>query len=376
MQLHAVTYSERAGTPREWSLKRFEPSQRNLIVGKNATGKTRCLNLIGAFAEVLLKSRVVGNAHWIVEFNADGDSFIEYELEIADGKVKTEKFTKDSVILMGRAADGTGKIHSDALDKDLDFGLASDQIAAVAKRDRIQHPFLERLSEWADGVRHYQFARIDIPVVISNLDPDRAPPVHPRQIEQVVRLFRQGESSFGEEFTSAVNCDMNAIGYDIEAVSVAPQETGILNSLGLSVKENDLSATTEHTSLSQGMLRALTILILINYAACADSGDCVLVDDIGEGLDFERSTSLIKLLVAKLAQRNVQLVMTTNDRFVMNAVPLENWLVLVREGARCRILNERSHPEAFSDFKFTGLNNFDFLSTRFWETSIESGNQP
>jgi hypothetical protein len=48
----------------------------------------------------------------------------------------------------------------------------------------------------------------------------------------------------------------------------------------------------------------------------------ILIDDIGEGLDFDRSSRLIKLLI-EIAEKNenIRLIMSTNDRFVMNAVP-------------------------------------------------------
>jgi len=56
-----------------------------------------------------------------------------------------------------------------------------------------------------------------------------------------------------------------------------------------------------------------------------------LIDDIGEGLDYERSKKLIDLIIQKAKKYAVQLIMTTNDRFVINKTPLEYWLVIKRE---------------------------------------------
>jgi ABC-type lipoprotein export system ATPase subunit len=51
---------------------------------------------------------------------------------------------------------------------------------------------------------------------------------------------------------------------------------------------------------------------------------CVLIDDIGEGLDYERSSNLIKLLLKKMKKESIQLIMSTNDRFVMNNIPYDS----------------------------------------------------
>lgn len=40
------------------------------------------------------------------------------------------------------------------------------------------------------------------------------------------------------------------------------------------------------------MYRALAVIIHLNYLLLAKKTSCILIDDIGEGLDFERSTAL------------------------------------------------------------------------------------
>lgn len=57
--------------------------------------------------------------------------------------------------------------------------------------------------------------------------------------------------------------------------------------------------------------------------------------------------------------------MATNDRFVMNNVPLEMWTVLQRKGSRCQVFNFNNSKEKFENFRFTGLNNFDFFATDY-----------
>ena len=53
-RLKSVQYAERRGQPKEWILDRFTLGQVNLIVGTNATGKSRTINTVNNLARMLL----------------------------------------------------------------------------------------------------------------------------------------------------------------------------------------------------------------------------------------------------------------------------------------------------------------------------------
>ena len=74
---------------------------------------------------------------------------------------------------------------------------------------------------------------------------------------------------------------------------------------------------------------------------------------------------LIDLLREKAYKSKFRLIMSTNDRFVMNKVPLEEWSYLERTGPHVRIYNCDNASAKFERFKMTGLNNFDLLATDF-----------
>ena len=58
--------------------------------------------------------------------------------------------------------------------------------------------------------------------------------------------------------------------------------------------------------------------------------------------------------------------MSTNDRFVMNNVPLEYWSVIDRVEGECKIYNYKNSPKLFDEFALTGMNNFDFFSSYYY----------
>src|SRR5262249_11144291 len=142
---------------------------------------------------------------------------------------------------------------------------------------------------------------------------------------------------FGERYTGAVKEDFEAIGYPIDKIDIGtPRSIKFQQAMpgeitAMYVKETDLPGITDQHAMSNGMFRALSIIIQINYAVLADKPSCILIDDIGEGLDFDRSCSLIDVLISKAENSSVQLLMATNDRFVMNQVPLEYWSILDRQ---------------------------------------------
>jgi AAA15 family ATPase/GTPase len=112
------------------------------------------------------------------------------------------------------------------------------------------------------------------------------------------------------------------------------------------------------------MFRALSLLIQLNYTLMIRLPVCVLIDDIGEGLDFYRARALINLLIKKVENTPVQLIMTTNDRFVMNGVPLKYWSIIERSGGKCKVYNYKNSRTSFDEFDFTGLSNFDFFTSK------------
>lgn len=118
--------------------------------------------------------------------------------------------------------------------------------------------------------------------------------------------------------------------------------------------------------------RVISLIIQLNYLEfniSEKSRITILIDDIGEGLDFERSSNLIKLLIkkAKKLSNKIQLIMTTNDRFVMNSVPLDYWIVVDKELDRINFYSKETNREEFDNFELIGLNNFDFFSGEYYK---------
>lgn len=376
MRLKSLEYSQFLGEEKEWKLTKTAFGDVNLIVGKNANGKTRTVNVISSLSGLLSgkKKPTLLSGNYKAVFEEKGKETV-FVLKIADQKVVKEELTVDGMQMLKRGSSGRGKIFNSKEKKETEFQTPQNELTANSRRDSVQHPFFEPLYEWATSFSTYYFGTPlgkDTMVVVQNNEEDLDKSLDQEAI-QLIAMFRKGRKAHGKPFVNGVIKDMKVVGYDLEDIGL-DKPTSIISSvslLGLYVKERGLPFTVDQNEISQGMFRALSLIIQINYLDRVGQRSCVLIDDIGEGLDFERSTNLINLLIQKAEKGSVQLIMSTNDRFIMNNVPLKYWSVIQRTQNGSKIFNYQNSKKVFDEFNFTGLNNFDFFSKDFFETGLE-----
>ncbi len=375
MEISTYEYREFWDTNHSWEVTKFSLSPINLIVGRNAAGKTRVVNTIAFLARFLSQGTIEAwnSGHWIVRFLHQEQIYVvEFLIEL--GKVVKEEIVVDGIVRLSRNSDGKGRIYYESISKFLDFEMSDSMVAIVARRDKLQHPFLEPLFEWGDSMRLYQFStdlgRNTIHLYNTNeANPENseaAPTPSETNGSAAVKQYCAGYKHFQDEFDEAILSDLAEIGYpctDINA-NTAPNVPFIEGNMPvvLQVQEVGLDTPTGQFEMSTGMFRALAVLVHINYAVMAGVKTSIIIDDIGEGLDFNRSKSLINLIIKKCMTAPIQLILTSNDRFVMNEVDIDLWHILDREGSRVYVSDKSSSPNQFSDFKYSGLSNFDFFA--------------
>lgn len=372
--LKSLVFSELRGTPRAWNLEEIGFSQINLLVGKNASGKTRILNVLNGFADLLCRRRAslyeTGDYDFVFS-SPEGD--LRYKLRVSDHRVVAEQLTRGKRVLLDRTKGGFGKIYAVQSKRPLEFQTPDDQLALVARQDSIQHPYLSEIIEWAGSVVHYKFGTDFGKQNLFVRRVGKKSELDIKNTDMLAPFFIDGFETLGAKFKKSILADMSLVGYDLDDIGVrvpegislsAPLEGPLEN---LFVKERGVETPIDQVFMSQGMFRAMSLVVQVNYAILSKKPYCLLIDDIGEGLDFDRSTALIELLVRKYRSSNDQLIMTTNDRFVMNGVPLEYWTVIERVGHRVKSTSASTSPKKFKDFQYTGLSNFDFFASRYLE---------
>ena len=377
MILKSFKYVRERGKPNEWKLvgspndnSSLELGQTNLIVGKNASGKSNTLKALLNLADLLsgdkqIKNLEIQSFSYEVTFEDNTNVYL-YELDVVDGMVVGENLSVGGKRLLDRSK---GKLYYSKLDQDLDFKI-DGSVLAVTRRDTEQQPFFEDLFIWARRCTAYHFgSSMGKNLLVRDVEALlKEGSFNERETDKVAGLYAKAMRDV-PQIREMVIEDMRKIDYDLEDVTSSHLRHFPLEAFGISVKEKDLNDVTEQLEMSQSMFRAL--LAQLNISLYQKKTSCILIDDIGEGLDYTRSTKLIGLLIEKAKTSGVQLIMSTNDRYVMNKVPLDYWHVIWREANKSIFYNKKNSPEFFEQFAFMGLNNFDFFATQFYRKGLQ-----
>jgi AAA15 family ATPase/GTPase len=378
MKLQKFSYKEYETSPRYWELKEFQLNNINLIVGNNTSGKSRTLNVINGLARLLLSPKIQFNSGTYKGCFEEKDNQISYGVEFSNGNIIEEYMYQNKTPLFKRDKNGIGEILNVDIKQKMKFKIPINELVAY-RRDDIQFPYLNSLYHWASNTRHFRFSREQDKQTLGLIDSNKTPTesFNLKESNQAIEVFRVAKGKYRDLYVKMLIGDFNKIGYDVSDIDV-----GIMHSIkvdapmgnkviGLRVNENDREGITDQNEMSDGMFRALSILIHYNYYILEKKNLTILIDDIGEGLDFERSSKLIQLLTEKSNNNNIQLIMSTNDKFVMNHTSLDYWQAISRKGGVVQMFNKFNSSKEFEDFRFTGLNNFDFFSTEFFKTGLE-----
>ncbi|WP_449416648.1 ATP-binding protein [Phormidium nigroviride] len=387
MKLDIFDFFYNKGLPGEWRVEDCRLGQINLIVGKNASGKSKILAAIHTISELLSERESLDpqptSYEWHLLFDIDTPAQkTEYILKIEKGLVIKEKliiYSERDEPILDRDESGKGTIFAKEINQDIKFQTDQTKLAVAKRRDSIQHPFLEDLYQWSNSLRFYRFgtqlgqnsiAQIPSKIELIKNKTDF------KDSDFVVGIFVIGKQEIGDRFIQAIISDMMKIGYNLSEIgtkvpsflidlNISGADTVINLPQFLYVQEVDLTTVTEQSEMSQGMFRALSLFIQINYSLLASKPSCIVIDDIGEGLDYQRSSSIIKILIEKAKTGLVQLIMTTNDEFIMNGVPIEYWSVIERTPGSAKLHNISNSRDKIEEFKFIGLNNFDLFTSEF-----------
>jgi ABC-type multidrug transport system ATPase subunit len=377
MYLQNLTFRENAGQNIEWLIDNVSLGEINLVVGKNSSGKTRTLNALSDLVSMLRGkgTSATGPVSYELRYT-NGRDLMRYELEYDLETIRMERLYVGEELVIERGEGGKGVVKYEATPGAifLEFEIPHDQLACYAKRDRLQHPFIEIIHGWAISLRRFDFSgdlgktRYAIKSTFDAKEIDWS-----ETNNSLVPVITVANEEF-PEFRELILKDMQQIGYELEEFGMMHSSERYGNSsedrFTVYTAEKGLEKRVTQRDMSQGMFRAFSVLVQVNYYILCRQKGLVIIDDIGEGLDFARAKQLVQVLIAKAKESGIQLIMSTNDSFIMNAVDIENWAVIMREGHKISLYNYENSKDIFEEFKFTGLNNFDFYASEFFRSGF------
>lgn len=336
---------------RGWMAEHLDMFSQNLLVGKNAVGKSTVIRSLSYSASLLSQRRLLDDQDALFCVLAVEDEHFKsiYRFAWKDAKIHSEH-------LMVIYDNGERKVWIErTLDEAIFDGVVvnppQDKLLINLKRDTVLYPEIESVISWAENVDAFSFNEFDI-------DGDER--LYSRFIKGGNNLYSMVKALSPESIENVISTAAN-LGYHLEKIE--PVEFADIKKVMFT--ENGVGGPLFDFDLSKGMFRTLYLLIYLEYVAQSGKPATLLIDDLCEGLDYDRSTKLGKYVFDYCSENDIQLIATSNDSFLMDVVDLNYWSILQRDGSKVSAINHKNHPELFEDFSFTGLNNFDLLSSDF-----------
>lgn len=348
-----------------WELHNVEFEDVSFIVGKNATGKSKALKTIDYATKLLnQKADFYLKAEWIICISNDNGEDITYTFHTdfinRETVIVYEKIQINDKIVLIRESFDNAIIFNYLEGKEEVIYPPLNKLVIHTNRDIKKYPFFEQIMSWVENSYGFKFG---------NISPDK--PFNEQKykllnaVDEIPALYNQIEPDVDDIIVK----DLNSIGFNIKDIGVLNEspKTSIL-----CLREFGMDLFMPFGELSQGLFRCISLLIFLEYLIAKKKPATVIIDDLCEGLDYERATKLGKLVFEKCLANNIQLIATSNDAFLMETVDLKYWNVLQRNGSVVTSLNAKNHPDLFRDFKFTGLSNFDFFASDYIAQKLEA----
>lgn len=336
-----------------WALTELSPlNSVNLLVARNATGKTRTISALQNVTSFLQMKGVRMFTPWFeadLQFRDDKNPEwkMDYSFRIDKGIVEKELLSVNSVILIKRTADT-------AQYKNITINPPSDKLVVQIRRDKDLYPDIERLMLWAEGVTSVSCSDI-IPFTL----PGTGKFINPLSFSNLVDALSPNE-------INKVLATAKRLGYNISSIKTIDAANLRL----VQIKEESIPHEMVDIQLSSGMLRALYLLCFLSVIQHNKKPSLLLIDDMSEGLDYRRSIDLGKIIFDECAQNGLQLIASSNDAFLMDIVDIANWQILRRNGSKVSAINQALNPDLFREFRMTGLSNFDLFSSDFIDSYL------
>lgn len=340
MILSEFSYKDATG----WQIDCLLLNHQNLVVGMNAVGKSKSVQAIGRAIRFIKGDIDSMQGDFICTLLLENSYKLEYSFEISGGVVVAEILRRNNELLINREL-YSAKMYGGTISP------PASKLVIQVRRDTMLYPEIEEIIKWAEHTSIFVFSNITTspnslsPYTISN--------------EPLLPVMY---SSLKDEQRRQLLQYLQEMDYAVDRIEPFERENG---SKTLLIHENGIDNMMTPFDLSNGMFRVFCVLLFMIYSSTLSDARCMIVDDLGEGLDYMRSTRLGKLMFDYCRKNGIQLIVTSNDSFLMDTISLEYWNILRRTGSRVSSLNCKKDPELFEKFARTGLSNFDMLSSNF-----------
>lgn len=312
----------------------------SFLIGENASGKTSVLFIIIRLNEILTRHvRLSSNEHCHIQLQNDAGQIIDYQFEtlFENGKVCVcfERLKLDAQLLIERKAEEKAFVFNGNYKRIEEIEIQHHKLALptfYAINDSARS-----IMGWANAIWGFNYSGakpFDFPSLVGNnaLSP-----------KNMLNLYNSLEVGYRTRITESLI--QLSFENDVQILeSTRGLDRGHLEGL-----------------VSSGFLRCFSLLTYCFYLIGQGVLSLLLVDNLCQGLDYERSKKFGSLLFETCHQNAIQLIAATNDVYLIDAMETDKLIILKRDKQGISNLNIKDDPVMFEQHLFSGLSNLDFL---------------
>lgn len=352
---HSEDYYNRSNEEQiKWELEGLEFTQFCMITGLNSAGKSRTCNLIkNTFKKIAIpiKPPQLGKTDMVFK-TTDGKTYqfvlnveqdLNYDPVIAEEKLY-ELNKKDQKMLFDRK-----KLFDSKQKKHFDYSPPDDSLTFHARRDKVSYPYLENIMNEST-----KFYFLDVEngkaLIYSRLQQK----LFPNEVD-ISNFASLVQNFVSKEQKEIILEEINSLGFPIADIKVQTFPVDGKEIPLLFFKEKGIG-TYDIANASAGMKKVIFLITCLNLL---EKGTCILIDNLGDGLDFKRSMEIVTILEEKASDK--QIIVCTNNEILLNQTDIRNWNILHRDGINVKAYNYKNSKERLLRFADSGLSNYEYF---------------
>lgn len=340
----------------------------NLIIGKNASGKSQLFQRFNFLKLVHSKDGLTPNIRTTIDFlltfkDTENDNIIKYNLKVMPNQEVEE--TVENETLKITLYSSNKKAFYDEL-KNNEVSLLFPKKHSVTKFISDMEgnfPTLKKIGDFFDGVKLLRTDRYN-PHHLSPTLGQMVPDENLNNLGAVVLTWKQQNKALFNELLNTYKTFFEGIN---DLISV-PQPNLPIPILGFS--EKNVKWTVSQTDCSMGMLRILGIIAL-SISVDPKTGkipSLIIVDEIDNGLDYENVGAIIEYLIERSSQS--QVIFSSHSPVVCNFVTPKNWRVFSRKGSHVQVKVPTETKETLDLIKSSKMSNWEIYQNHISKSNL------
>lgn len=328
----------------DWHFQKIEFQRVNLVVGDSGTGKTRLLNTIfnlGRFAAE--KKSEILQGKWDVTVEQDGKTY-RWVLDITHKKGEGNRVVRDDISIL--ESDGSVKPLVQRTAAKFIFDgreiprLSRDQTSVLVLQEEA---LIRPLHAGFGSIMRRRFSDDELEKASTYQSLPRELVDQVKKAGDLKRLFGYNlhlnarlfllQQYFPSVYSSIVTCFRDTFPFitDVSIKGIEDIHKGfapVSITPVFCIKESAVKDWIELAGLSSGMQKVL--LILTDLHLLPDGG-VYMIDEYENSLGVSAIDFLPSLL--EESEKESQLIMTSHHPYIINQIPMENWVILHRSGS-------------------------------------------